>query len=146
MNTSDKEKIEDAYVSLSQQSASLIHHVATPIAIARANVDFLSKYLDILLKHYQNTTPDAGPIPPEHMSAIAGASELINEQLDVIQASVKAHWQSVNKEVSGKVPDFQIAKPGPVETLNKLIEKKPGTRILLVEDEAIHRDIAVKLL
>ncbi len=146
MSSNDKEELEDAYVNLSQQSASLIHHVATPIAIARANVEFLSKYLDVLLKHYQNTLPGTSPIPPEHIAAIKGANQLINEQLDIIQSSVKAHWQSVNKEVSGKVPDYQISASGNIETLNRLTNKDPDTCILLVEDEEIHRDIAVKLL
>lgn len=148
MTTSDKDKLEDTYVSLSQQGASLIHHVSTPIAIARVNIDFLNRYLDVLLEHYQQTSSDSGTprISGEHLLAIKRAPELISEQLDSIQAQVKAHWQSMNREVTGKIPDFQISQRSNTKVLNKILDQAQSANILLVEDEAIHRDIAVKVL
>ncbi len=56
MTTKDKSQseqslLEDTYVNLSQQGASLIHHVSTPLAISRVNVEFLNRYLHRLMPH-----------------------------------------------------------------------------------------------
>lgn len=153
MTTKDKPQseqslLEDTYVNLSQQGASLIHHVSTPLAISRVNVEFLNRYLHRLIDHYQSSTPssDSPPIPEEHIRAMSLAPQLINEQLDVIQKRVKDHWQSLNREVTGRVPDYQISLSGNANTLQKLIDKSSPAKILLVEDEVIHRDIAMKIL
>jgi CheY-like chemotaxis protein len=153
MTTSDKDKLEDTYVNLSQQGASLIHHVSTPIAIARVNVDFLNRYLERLLNHYQQTVNQqaagqdpGGKIPEEHLSAMLRAPQLISEQLDSIQNRVKDHWQSMNKEVTGRIPEFQISQCGNAATLDKIINQAQSAKLLLVEDEVIHRDIALKTL
>lgn len=148
MTISDKDKLEDAYVNLSQQGASLIHHVSTPIAIARVNVDFLTRYLEHLLNHYQRTAAnvEGTKIPEEHLSAILRAPELIGEQLDSIQNRVKDHWQSVNREVTGHIPEYQISLRGKAGILDKIMNPSQPAKILLVEDEVIHRDIALKTL
>jgi len=148
MTTSDKDKLEDTYVSLSQQGSSLIHHVSTPLAIARVNGDFLTRYLGKLLDHYQTTANDntSLAIPEEHLVAIKRAPELISEQLDTIQARVKSHWESLNKEIIGRIPDYQISLRGNTNTLAKVINQAKNAKILLVEDEIIHRDIAIKTL
>lgn len=144
----DQSLLEDTYVNLSQQGASLIHHVSTPLAIARVNVEFLSRYLNRLIETYQANAvdQDSPPIPEEHIRAMALAPQLINEQLDAIQKRVKDHWQSLNREVTGRVPDYQISLSGNENTLQKLIDKSTPAKILLVEDEVIHRDIALKIL
>lgn len=140
------EAVEDAYVDLSQKGASLVHHVSTPIAIARANVDFIKRYLDALIDEHQSTAGSKIHISEEHTKALQLAPELIAEQLEIIQQRVNEHWRSVNQKVSGKVPDFQVSAKGDSETLHNLVQHKKNGRILLVEDEAIHRDIALKVL
>ena len=148
MNTSDKDQLEDAYVNLSQQGASLIHHVSTPVAIARVNVDFLQRYLGKLLEHYQQTSQDsaAEAISKEHLQAILLAPQLISEQLDVIQNRVKDHWQSMNREVTGHIPEYHISVSGNSGILERLVNQPDTTKLLLVEDEVIHREIALKIL
>ena len=148
MKTSDNSTIVDIYVNLSQQGASLIHHTSTPIAIARVNLEFLSRHLQSLVDHYRQTasTNDADTISEEHLQALLLAPTLIEEQLDVIQTKVKDHWQSISREVLGQVPDFQVATSAHRETIKNILSPNGKVNVLLVEDEAIHRSIASKVL
>lgn len=148
MNNDDKKQLENTYVSLSQQGASLVHHVSTPVAIARVNVDFLNRYLKTLLDYYGGIIEEENKpaISSEHQQALLLAPQLINQQLDAIQTQVKQHWQSMNQEVMGQIPEFQVISPGDVSALNKILDNQEVSSLLLVEDEAIHRDIALKIL
>lgn len=138
----------DEYAKL---SAGLVHEVSTPMAIAKVNLEIIARYLPLLLatyRHQERTLTDSMRIPAEHFDALCQAPALMEAQCRIVEQYVKDHWRRVKGDGgatteqglafphSGDSPDTQTEGQLPVR----------GLKILLVEDEQIHQDIALKVL
>ncbi|MCW8194898.1 response regulator [Proteobacteria bacterium 005FR1] len=126
-------------------AARLVHEVSTPMAIAKVNLELIARYLPSLVSNYVKQAdypPDAAaPIHPEHLEALRNAPSLIEEQCRVVEQRVKFHWRAA----AGKdAPDGQNRDLG-TENHSAGLDAK-GLRILVVEDEVVHQDIALKVL
>lgn len=122
-------------------AARLVHEVSTPMAIAKVNLELIAHYLPALISHYEEhcRSGEAARIHPQHLEGLRNAPSLMEEQCRIVEQSVKSHWRAA----AGK---------GAPESQNRGSENGSaaltarGLRILVVEDEAVHQDIARKVL
>jgi CheY-like chemotaxis protein len=139
MNTED-------YAAL---TAHLVHEVSTPMAIARINLEIIARYLPQLVSVYEQhraTLPEAEQIAAEYLDALRNAPALIEQQCQTVDERVKSHWRAAKSQ--RVVPGREMEEVRPLSPQIDSIQIKPveGLQILVVEDEEIHRDIALKVL
>lgn len=156
-----KPSVPEGREDFQKLSAELVHDIATPLASLQLNVQSLANYLPQLLACYEKSAianDDACVIPPSQLSALAHLPEAIEGDVQKLrslsknfllniagtEAAASTPWQRVSLgEFSQKALDG--ADPhGPTEQ-----KAGPGIRplkVLLVEDEAVHRDIVLRQL
>lgn len=141
--------------------AELVHDIATPLASMQLNVQSLTNYLPILLACYQErmTAQVTGAIPSAQLAALARLPDAIDGDVQKIR--------SISKNFLGQIAALQSSEQAPWEDMpvghdarDKALQNKSRSnsdplttgglssrlRILLVEDEEIHRDIALRQL
>jgi CheY-like chemotaxis protein len=137
----------DEYAEL---SASLVHEVSTPMAVAKVNLEIIARYLPLLLtiyRHQEPTLTETDRISTEHLDALCNAPALMEAQCRIVEQSVKNHWRSA-KEGSDAATDQNELAPNDASPAARRRSLLSPTRlnILLVEDEQVHQDIALKVL
>ncbi len=133
-------KNERLLANITQRSAALVHQTSTPLAIARVNAELLQSKIELLQDAFKQL--DARE---EFVNELIAAPERILTQLNAVQASIHQHWQWVSNESPQISSQCYIESEKPLSTeLMESIGK--GARILVVEDEEVHRDVAKKVL
>lgn len=134
-----QQKQGDNSKDFAELSARLVHDVTTPVAIIKVNNELIARHLPALLSAYEAQHPKADVIPSEHLQAMRESPGLVMEQCARVEQLLKAHWNAAQRP-----PSAREKSPEPVK--NTPDSRSGGLDILLVEDEAVHQDIALSLL
>ncbi|VUD56538.1 Signal transduction histidine-protein kinase BarA [Thalassocella blandensis] len=128
---------------IDQVSSSFSHDVSTPLATAKMNADLILEYM-------QELTPQIQALDniPDHIkSALINAPKLISANVSEAQALLSRYKLFLNTldrqdYLHQEGSDSQIHK---TDTQNQT-QLQPALKILLVDDEQIHHDIAESVL
>lgn len=153
-----KEPVLEGREDFQKFGAELVHDIATPLASLQLNVQSLANYLPLLLACYEQGSvadDDSGAIPPTQLSALARLPEALEGDVQKLrllsknfllklagtESSSPAPWErmslsDVAQSGAGQAPSASRKNQGNGFTIKPL-------RLLLVEDEAVHRDIVL---
>ncbi len=134
------ENKQDNSPTLSVESVSAVfaHDIATPLMTAKMNADLLSEYHNLIVKMLE--MPEAGQIPTHIKQAIEHAPGLIQNNIQAVQKSLEQYKSYLNCLQDNKKDNPPSTKDEPTPLRNKSL------KILLVDDEDIHHDIAEAVL
>lgn len=124
----------DTSNDLRQQAAYFVHHVSTPAATLQLNLQVLERYLPALVAQCQPSNKQSAepPIAAEVLAALHGLTAHMQESVAAIQQRTREFANQLQQHN----PQLQAA-----------IESGSGIRyierVLVVEDEEIHQQIAL---
>lgn len=110
----------------------LVHDVATPLATLQLNLQVLSTYLPALMEHCRSADLPP-PLTPERLDSLASLPEALEADIHKIRQAVRTFSSIL---VPGNVSALSL-KTASNSTLS-------SPRVLLVEDEPVHQEIALK--
>jgi CheY-like chemotaxis protein len=139
----------------SDSAETLFHDIATPLLIAKMKAGLLASYLPQLIKSLAES-PELLHLLPEDkkvIEALINAPDIMVSNLDVVQKKINLLSDSVLHQANnfGAYPSSDGVSTN-VQIGNTDSSITPAIRtiaiktILLVDDEAIHRDIGESLL
>jgi Response regulators consisting of a CheY-like receiver domain and a winged-helix DNA-binding domain len=132
MSTRDSDVAPKNDPHLEAAGRELVHDVATPLATLQLNLQVLSTYLPALMEHCRS----AGLPPqltPERLDSLASLPEALEADIRKIRQAVRSF--------------SSILVPGNVSALSFKTSSNSAlspSRVLLVEDELVHQEIALK--
>lgn len=140
---------------MENSAATLFHDIATPLVIAKIKAEFLAKVLPDLIRGVAGSPELRHLLPedPKVIESLLHSPEIMVSNLGIVQkkinllaASMQHQTNSFSSnnlvEDSGVfIPDGRSSGPANSSARIPLIKT-----ILLVDDEAIHRDIGASLL
>lgn len=135
IDNSDIEGAAQANERLASAGRKLVHDVATPLATLQLNLQVLLTYLPTLIKREQESAGAASEISPEHLQALASLPGALDADIGKIRHAVQL-FSSVLAPGGAGPTAAEVPLPPPRSPL----------RVLLVEDEEIHQEIALKQL
>lgn len=119
---------------LATAGRELVHNVATPLATLQLNLQVLSTYLPLLTEHCRSLG-----LPPqltsERLDSLASLPEALEADIRKIRHAVRLFSSIL---VPGNISALSF-KPSSNNALS-------SSRVLLVEDELVHQEIALKQL
>ncbi len=118
-------------LSVESVSAVFAHDISTPLMTAKMNADLLNEYQKLIVKMLE--TPEAEQIPTHIKLAIEHAPGLIQNNVQAVQASLEQYKNYLN---SFTQQEPENNNNPPLSTVDKVL------KVLLVDDEDIHHDIA----
>jgi len=116
---------------------ALVHDIATPLATMQLNLQALSTYLPRLIAVYRkgSTEEPNSPISPDHLAALARLPSALESDIQRLRELTQIFL-------------VEITQPGTAVGEPPLSGSNPNLygirRVLLVEDEEIHQQIALK--
>lgn len=123
--------------SLESAGRELVHDVATPLATIQLNLQALSDYLPKLMEQGQGPAGAPSTINPEHWKALASLPSALEEDIRKICHAVQLFSAVLVPENRAQIsPRTETGLPQHATLL----------RVLLVEDEVIHQEVALKQL
>jgi CheY-like chemotaxis protein len=136
-------------------AATLFHDIATPLVIAKIKSEVLAKLLPDLIRGVADS-PELRHLLPEDaklIDALIHSPEIMVSNLAIVQKKINLLAASMQHQTSGFKGNVSIEDPAVVipdgrsAGLANAAARVPAIRtILLVDDEAIHRDIGESLL
>ena len=144
MSSIDSRKEKDQEII--KVSAQFIHDITTPLAIVQILAATLDNHLPALLSAHQqlkNQGADVIDMPSEEYEVITNAAARIKALTQQVNRAAKDYWQELNQQLepTNEGKDIaQISKPATALSLENSLH------ILVVEDDAIHQKIALKVL
>lgn len=139
----------------SGSAEALFHDIATPLLIAKMKAELLTSYLPQLIKllaespHMRHLLPEDEKV----IEALMGAPEIMAANLGVVQKKINLLSASLLQQANnfgictsddGLAVTVQNGNPG--TSVGVPVRTVAIKTILLVDDEAIHRDIGESLL
>lgn len=124
----------DTDKDLHQQAAYFVHHVSTPAATLQLNLQVLERHLPTLVAHYRAGGGEGvdDSIPDDVLTALQGLTVPMQESVAAIQQRTR--------EFSCQLQQHKLAS-------SPALEPARGTRciqrVLVVEDEEIHQQVAL---
>ncbi len=115
-------------------SAVFAHDISTPLTTAKMNADLLVEYQEIVANIFRTTS--SSDIPSHIKIAIEQAPKLIQNNLKNVQTSLSEYKTYLNS-----LHVDEIEEPSNLQS-----DTMQSLRILLVDDEEIHHDIAHAVL
>ena len=137
-SNSESEDVGSSETVKTLQSAgrALVHDVATPLATIQLNLQVLSSYLPTLMSQCDASAVAPSGISPDHLKALASLPSALDADIRKIRHAVQL-FSSV------LVPGNPPVLPAPGVPVRQYAA---AMHILLVEDEVIHQEIALKQL
>lgn len=123
--------------SLEVAGRELVHDVATPLATIQLNLQALSNYLPKLMAQCQGPAGTPSSINPEHRKALASLPSALEDDIRKICHAVQLFSAVLVPGSRTQIPPRSAAR---------LPQDRTLLRVLLVEDELIHQEIALKQL
>jgi CheY-like chemotaxis protein len=139
----------------SDSTANLFHDIATPLIISKMKAELLSAYLPQLITTLASSPDTAHLLPDDEkvIEALLKAPEIMVSNLGLVQKKVNLLSASLLHQVTnfgtstvaaGSLSAMALEK---TESQATVLERTSAIKkILLVDDELIHRDIANALL
>lgn len=119
---------------------SLVHDIATPLATMQLNLQALSTYLPRLIEVYRKNAGDMDslpPISPDHLSAVARLPSALEKDIQRLRELTQIFLVDITQPMASEAePPLMQSPTNPLGI----------RRVLLVEDEEIHQQIALKQL
>lgn len=134
--------------SLRQQGAHFVHNISTPIATLQLNVEVLAKYLPTLVNHYRKSINDSAvpsPIPEETLIALQRLADPMQQSITTVQQRTQAFSHELQQYYQPNGATAQVAAPGGDRPSDADMARSIA-RMLIIEDEEIHQQVAVKQL
>jgi CheY-like chemotaxis protein len=126
---------------LQKRCRKLIHDLRTPLFCIEINSKSLQLHMPQLLNAYAKVTD--GDIPAEHLEVLADAGDDIKQQLVTVNQKLDTMVELLrNAESRASRRDLRNIQ----SDVKLKFSLDANIRVLLAEDEAIHRDIASKVL
>jgi CheY-like chemotaxis protein len=137
--------LEQAMQQAAQQESpeKLLHDIITPLLIIKMNTELLGKYLPQLITGLQEQSANKDLLPADDKitTALLHAPKVISNNIETV---LKKHRQLANALTNGPTLNRLSAETSSEHftfSIDSVIN-----RILLVEDEIVHRDIGINLL
>lgn len=130
-----------------RKAAYYVHSVSTPTATLQLNVQVLAHYLPVLVKHYQQYA-DGKAIPEDTLRALAALAPTMQESLDTLLQQTREfsdQLHTLHKSTSDRA-NVPLVSTTPSSGAVVAAEYKCVKKILMIEDEDIHREVAAKQL
>jgi CheY-like chemotaxis protein len=121
----------------------LLHDIITPLIIVKMNAELLGDYLPQLIKALGDQPAFKALLPDDEKitEALLQAPQVIANNIETV---LKKHRQ-LSKSISASLDNMHSASASEADN-NAFTIHKTIHNILLVEDEAVHRDIGISLL
>ncbi len=126
----------------------LLHDIATPLLITQMNANLLMEYLPQLIAALQNSQPNHELLLDNEkiVAALINSPNIIKNNLGIVQKKIRLLSNLLeNNNFNSNTADTNSLFKNSPENLKPLRTLKIKN-ILLVEDEAIHQDIGLRLL
>lgn len=130
----EHKKSESPVLGVESVSAVFAHDISTPLTTAKMNADLLVEYQTFITSLIQNS--DLDDVPAHIKIAIERAPQLIQSNLKDIQTKLGGYKDYLNT----------LHADDSCQEQSHQSEFIPSLRILLVDDEEIHHDIAHAVL
>ncbi len=130
--------------SLERIGRTLVHDIATPLATMQLNLQALSTYLPKLLEVYKkqhHLVSELTPISPDHLGALARLPEAIEGDIRRLRELAQAFLADITPARPSISSEVQREEASPQSSSLPKV-----SFVLLVEDEEIHQQIALKQL
>lgn len=153
----NKQSVPEGLEDFQKLGAELVHDIATPLASLQLNVQSLANYLPLLLDCYEKSflaNHDSCQIPPTQLAALAGLPASIEGDVQKLRSLSKGFLIKIAGTESSTSPPWERMSMSERARLDVGQRELQGTgapitkplRLLLVEDEAVHRDIVLQQL
>lgn len=130
--------IEDGKVEKKMTPEVFVHDLSTPLMTAKLNAELITEHGNLLANAM--TQPEAQNLPENIRVALQEAPQIIQKQLTEIQTLVQRYKQELDNQSDLLSNTSDESIQGELTTANTPL------RILIVDDEAIHHDIAKAVL
>ncbi len=134
MSAQDSDITQKNDPHLATAGRDLVHDVATPLATLQLNLQVLSTYLPSLMEHCRSLGLPP-QMTPERLDSLASLPEALEADIRKIRHAVRLF--------------SSILVPGNISALSSKPSSNSAhfsSKVLLVEDELVHQEIALKQL
>lgn len=137
--------------TLWHEGAHFVHNISTPLATLQLNLGVLAAYLPVLVDHYRQTESDATArrgIPKETLDALQKLTDPMQQCVTTIQQRTQDFSYQLQLHQPGDLPALSTpSAPRASETYTSATHARHRIqKILLIEDEEIHQQVALKQL
>lgn len=136
-------------------AATLFHDIATPLVVAKMKAELLARYLPDLVRAVANSPEMSHLLPTDEklIEALVHSPEIMASNLAIVQKKINVlsasmQYQFGNFSIKTSADDAAVRVPDGNTSIfaGAPVRSVPIKTVLLVDDEAIHRDIAESLL
>lgn len=133
------------------EGARFVHNISTPIATLQLNLGVLAEYLPLLVDHYRQSGGDAtGPrrIPKETLAALQKLTDPMQQSVTTIQQRTQDFSYQLQLHHPGGMPALSASTASSASEThaNDVHARRHIQKILIIEDEEVHQQVAVKQL
>lgn len=128
-----------------QSIETLFHDIATPLVISKMKAELLAKYLPSIIRAVADSPALCHLLPEEqkHIDALVAAPEIMLSNLLLVQKKINLLSAAIQHQASHFAPSNDT---GSHANTGVPVRTAAIKRILLVDDEPVHRDIGASLL
>lgn len=130
-----------------QKAAYYVHSVSTPTATLQLNAQVLAHYLPVLVKHYQRSA-DNKIVPEDTLRALSELAPTMQESLNTLLQQTRDFSDQLHAHHQQNADHARLAPASAAHRACAVFpaEYKRVKKILMIEDEDIHRQVAAKQL
>lgn len=130
-----------------QKAAYYVHSVSTPTATLQLNVQVLAQYLPLLVEHFEQCEHKQA-IPEQTLHALRMLADPMQESLNALQQRTRDFSDQLRACNQRGGDELEAAQENEANSVGTIFPAgyRRIKRLLMIEDEEIHRQVAAKQL